>query len=74
MRFECDFVNPDRSEQVTIPVELTPDETRVVRMLHREGAPTAEVTSLAMALRHAYAQAPEGYRHITGGIRQVMVN
>jgi hypothetical protein len=75
MKFECDFSDPDdRSQQVTIPVELTPDEVRVIRALHREGDPHVEVKTKAYALKHAYAQAPDGFQHIQGGIRQVMVN
>jgi hypothetical protein len=74
MRFEIDFADPhDRRQRVTIPIELTPDECRVVRMLYREGAPSAEVTAQAMALKHGYLQAPDGFHHIKGGIRQVMV-
>jgi hypothetical protein len=75
VRFECDFAGPDdRRQQVTIPVELTPDEVRVIRMLHREGAPHVEVTTKAYALKHAYAQAPDGYQHIQGGVRQVLAH
>jgi hypothetical protein len=74
MRFECDFVSlDDQRRKVTIPVELTPDEVRVIRMLHREHAPDAELTTHAYALKHAYAQAPDGFQHITGGIRQILV-
>jgi hypothetical protein len=74
MRFECDFVSLDDQRQVmTIPVELTPDEVRVIRMLHRERASDVELTTHAYALKHAYAQAPEGFEHIRGGIRQLMV-
>jgi hypothetical protein len=74
VRFECDFVSLDDQRQVTIPVELTPDEVRVIRMLYRERASDVELTTHAYALKHAYAQAPEGFQHISGGIRQVMVN
>ena len=75
MRFTCAFVDPDRrAEEIEIAVELTPDECRVIRMLHREKAPTAELTTEAMALKHAYAQAPEGFRHVRNGVRQVLVN
>jgi hypothetical protein len=75
VRFECDFTNPDnRRQRVTIPVELTPDEVRIIRMLHREHAPNVELTTQAYALKHAYAQAPEGFRHVQNGVRQVLVN
>jgi hypothetical protein len=75
VRFECDFTNPDdRSQRVTIKIELTPDETRIIRMLHREHAPNVELTTHAYALKHAYAQAPEGFRHVRNGVRQVLVN
>ena len=75
VRFTCAFIHPDRrAEEIEIAVELTPDECRVIRMLHREKAPTAELTTEAMALKHAYAQAPEGFRHVRNGVRQVLVN
>jgi hypothetical protein len=75
MRFECDFVSlDDQRQQVTIPVELTPDEVRVIRMLHRQHAPDVELTTHAYALKHAYAQAPDGFQHISGGIRQLIVH
>ena len=75
VRFTCAFIHPDRrAEEIEIAVELTPDECRVIRMLHREKAPTAELTTEAMALKHAYAQAPEGFRHVQNGVRQVLVN
>jgi hypothetical protein len=75
MRFTCAFVDPDRrAEEIEIAVELTPDETRIVRLLHREGAPSAQLTTEAYALKHAYAQAPSGYRHVQNGVRQVRVN
>jgi hypothetical protein len=71
MRFECDFVNPDDRQQVTIPVELTPDEVRILRMLHREHAPNVELTTHAYTLKHAYMLAPDGFQHVVGGIRQL---
>jgi hypothetical protein len=75
VRFTCAFIHPDRrAEAIEIAVTLTPDETRVVRMLYRENAPNAELTSQAMALKHAYAQAPEGFRHVQDGVRQVLEN
>jgi hypothetical protein len=75
MKFECDFADPhDRSQQITVAIELTPDEVRVLRMLHRERAPQAELTAHAMVLKHGYQQAPAGYQHVQGGIRQVEVN
>jgi hypothetical protein len=77
VRFTCRFAPEDeyrRAEEIEIAVELTPDEVRVIRMLHREHAPSVELTTQAYALKHAYAQAPDGFRHISGGIRQVMVN
>jgi hypothetical protein len=75
VRFICAFVHSDRrAEEIEIAVELTPDEVRVIRMLHREQDPHVGVKTLAYALKHAYAQAPDGFRHISGGIRQVWAN
>ena len=75
MRFTCAFVDPDRrAEEIEIAVELTPDECRIIRMLHREKAPSAQLTTEAYALKHAYQQAPKGYRHVQNGVRQVLVN
>jgi hypothetical protein len=75
MRFECDFCDrEDQRHRVTVKIELTPDEVRTIKMLCREHAPDIELTTHAFVLKHAYAQAPEGYGHIVGGIRQVMIN
>jgi hypothetical protein len=75
VRFTCAFIHPDRrAEEIEIAIELTPDEVRVIRMLYREHAPNAELTCQAMALKHAYAQAPEGFRHVQNGVRQVWIN
>jgi hypothetical protein len=75
VKFACAFVHPDRrAEEIEIAVELTPDECRIIRMLHREHAPNVELTTHAYALKHAYAQAPEGFRHVRNGVRQVLVN
>jgi hypothetical protein len=75
MRFECDFVDPDdRRQQVTIPVELTPGECRAIRALRREGDEHLWVKIQSFALRHAYRQAPEGFQHIQGGVRQLLVH
>jgi hypothetical protein len=75
MKFECDFADPeDRSQQVTIPVQLTSDEIKVVNCLRRDGDPHVEVKIQAYALRHAYAMAPEGFQHIQGGIRQLVMH
>jgi hypothetical protein len=75
MRFTCRFAHPDRrAEEIEIRVELTPDEVRMIRALHREQDPNVEVKTLACALKHAYAQCPDGFQHVQGGIRQLMVN
>jgi hypothetical protein len=75
MRFECDFVSlDDRRQQVTIPVALTADEIKAINCLRRDGDPHVDVKTQAYALRRAYQMAPHGYRHISGGVRQLMVN
>ena len=75
MRFECDFADPDdRSQQVTLKVELTAAEIKAINCLRRDGDPEVRVKIQAYALRHAYAIAPRGFQHIQGGIRQLMVH
>jgi hypothetical protein len=75
VRFECDFADPDdRSQHVTLKVQLTEDEIKAIRVLRSEDDPHLWTKIQAYALKHAYAQAPDGFRHISGGIRQVMVN
>jgi hypothetical protein len=70
MKFECRFAHPDRrDEEITIPVALTTGEIKTVRALRRDGDPHVEVKVKAYALRHAYAQAPDGYLHVPGGVR-----
>jgi hypothetical protein len=71
VRFTCRFAHADR-EEITISVMLTPDEVRVIRMLYREHAPQVELTAEAYALKHAYAQAPSGYQHVSGGTERVL--
>jgi hypothetical protein len=75
VKFECDFSDPDdRSQQVTIPVELTADEVKAIRALRRDNDPHLWVKIQSYALRAAYRLAPEGFQHIQGGIRQLMMN
>jgi hypothetical protein len=75
MKFTCLFAHEDRRhEELTIAVELTADEVKAIRALCREGDEHWEVKSRAYALRHAYRMAPQGFVHIGGGVRQVMVH
>jgi hypothetical protein len=75
VKFECDFSNPDdRSQNVTIDVELSAGEVKEIRALRREGDPHLWVKIQAYALRAAYRQAPEGFQHVQGGIRQLLVH
>jgi hypothetical protein len=74
MKFQCDFVDPDTREQITIDVALTANEVRAVRALYREGDPAAECKTHAYALRAAYRQAPSGYQHVANGVRPFAVH
>jgi hypothetical protein len=75
VKFLCAFTDPDdRSQNVTIPVELSANEVKAIRALRREGDPHLWVKMQAYALRHAYQMAPDGFQHTSGGVRQVLVN
>jgi hypothetical protein len=75
VKFECDFGDPDdRSQDITIEVELTADEIKAINGLRRDGDRHVEIKILAYALRRAYQIAPRGFQHIQNGVRQVMVN
>jgi hypothetical protein len=75
VRFTCKFAHPDwRSEEIEIPVELSADDIKAIRVLRSEADPHLATKIQAFALRAAYRQAPEGFQHIQGGIRQIMVN
>jgi hypothetical protein len=71
----CAFTDPDdRSQEVTIEVALTADEIKAIRVLRSEADPHLWTKIQAYALRHAYRMAPEGFQHIQGGIRQLLVH
>jgi hypothetical protein len=75
MRFECRFAHPDRPDQeMVIRVTLPEDDIKAINCLRRDGDPYVDVKSKAYALRHAYRMAPQGFVHIGGGVRQVMVH
>jgi hypothetical protein len=74
VKFTCAFAHPDRrAEEIEIAVELTASEVKAINCLRRDGDPHVGVKIQAYALRHAYQIAPDGFRHIAGGIRQVVV-
>jgi hypothetical protein len=64
MRFNCHFLNPDTDERKTIVASLNEAERKSIESLRKhKGTDTADVTAEAMALRHAYAEVPDGFRH-----------
>jgi hypothetical protein len=66
MRFTCHFLNSATDERKTIVVPLTAAECRSVESLRKhKGSETADVHAEAYALRHAYADLPDGFRHIS---------
>lgn len=66
MKFTCHFLNPDTDERRTIIASLTPAECWSIESLRKhKGTETAEVHAEAHALRHAYAELPDGFRHLS---------
>jgi hypothetical protein len=64
MRFNCHFLNPKTNESKTIVATLNEAERKSIESLRKhKGTETADVTAEAMALRHAYAEAPIGFHH-----------
>ncbi len=65
MRFNCHFFNADTDERKTVLASLTDLECTSVESLRKyKGTETADVHAKAYALRHAYRELPEGFRHI----------
>ncbi|SDK13857.1 MULTISPECIES: hypothetical protein [Bradyrhizobium] len=65
MRFTCKFLNPDTDERKSIVTSLTAAECRSIESLRKhKGDDTAEVTAEACALRRAYSEVPDGFRHV----------
>jgi hypothetical protein len=59
MNFNCEFEHLDTGESKTIVSTLSTEEVQSVEALTKD----AEVIAMAMALRHAYAEVPIGFRH-----------
>jgi len=65
MRFTCNFLNPDTDERKSIVAALSAAECRSIDSLRKhKGGETAEVHAQAYALRHAYSEVPDGFRHV----------
>jgi hypothetical protein len=67
-RYSCEFES-DAGDNHTITVDLSPGEVDSAR---RHVDP--ELVAKAFALRHAYRDAPEGFRHTAGGVAPVWAN
>jgi len=59
MRFNCEFEHLDTGECKTVLSSLSPGEVKSIKALMEN----ADVVAAAMALRHAYAEVPNGFRH-----------
>lgn len=65
MRFNCEFKHQDTGARKTIVASLSQAECQSIKSLRKhKGIETAEVTAEAYALRKAYAEVPDGFRHI----------
>jgi hypothetical protein len=59
MRFSCDFAHRYTGECKQIISALSAAEVASIKALSKD----ADVVAMAMALRHAYAEAPKGFLH-----------
>jgi hypothetical protein len=69
MRFEADFRHEEGDREITIYGRLTRRELETLAWFRESGRADPEVTAMAMALRHAYREAPAGFLHIKAGVR-----
>jgi hypothetical protein len=64
MRFTCHFLNPKTNERKTIVATLNGAERKSIDSLRKhKGTETADLHAQAHALRHAYAELPDGFLH-----------
>jgi hypothetical protein len=67
-RYSCEFGNGAGDDR-TITVDLASHEVDSAR---RHADP--ELAAKAFALRHAYQEMPDGFRHLAGGVAPVLEN
>ncbi|OAF17854.1 hypothetical protein [Bradyrhizobium neotropicale] len=66
MRYSCHFLHEASDERRTIIAALTLAECLSVDSLRKhKGATTADTVAAAYALRHAYAELPKGFLHVS---------
>lgn len=64
MRYTCEFEHQDTGECKTVFASLSLVECRSIEGLcKRKGSETADVTAEAYALRKAYSEVLDGFRH-----------
>lgn len=63
MKFICNFLNPDTAERKTITAALSAAQVTAIDGMRAANDVSADVQAEAMALRSAYAEVPEGFRH-----------
>jgi hypothetical protein len=65
MRYTCEFEHLDTGECKTVVASLSLPECQSIESLRKhKGSETADVTAQAYALRKAYSEVPNGYRHL----------
>jgi hypothetical protein len=64
MRYSCEFERPDTGECKTIVAALSLAECQSIESLRKQnGSEAADVTAESYALRKAYSEVPDGFRH-----------
>jgi hypothetical protein len=64
VRYSCEFEHQNTGECKTIVASLSLAECQSIESLRRhKGNETADVTAEAYALRKAYSEVPDGFRH-----------
>ena len=67
-RYSCEFEN-GAGDNRTITVDLDPHEVTSAR-----GHADPDLAAKAFALRHAYREMPDGFKHLAGGVAPVLEN
>lgn len=70
MKYEITMMHPETGEQRLLTVELNEEERASVRTI----AERRDLYAQCYALTHAYRQAPKGFQHIKGAIRQIAMH
>ncbi|MCP2125791.1 hypothetical protein [Bradyrhizobium ottawaense] len=63
MKYRCCFLNRDTDEQKIIVASLSAAEVKSIENMRAAADSAADIHAEAYALRHAYADVPEGFIH-----------